>query len=90
MRLSTILQCQYIRHDQAHHERCTDEIHLQYLLFQRRFGRLGILWSAEEDEDNDGRDASDGEIDPETLVIVSDVPVREEGVALPIARLLCP
>jgi hypothetical protein len=59
---------------------------LQYLLFQRRFGWLCVFWCAEEDENNNGRDASDGEINPETLVIVSKVLARDEVIALPIAR----
>jgi hypothetical protein len=86
MRLSAVLQSQYIRHNQAHHKGCSDEIHLQYLLFQRRFGWFCVFWSAEEDEDNDGRNASDGEIDPETLATVSIEPEIKVNVALPNAR----
>jgi hypothetical protein len=60
------LDSEDVRDGEAHHENNANGIHLEELLKERSLDRDRSTGSLEEDEDDDGRDTSDGKIDVET------------------------
>lgn len=63
--LATVLSRQDVRNGCTHHQRNTQGVHLSNLLQERSLLGDGVARSLEEDEDDEGRDTTDGEVDVE-------------------------
>jgi hypothetical protein len=64
--LSTVLNSENIRDGEAHHQNNSKGVHLKELLKKRGLDGNSSTGSLEEQEDDAGRESSDGEVDVET------------------------